>query len=166
MIFDIGFCMLLIIFVGLGYRSGLVSMILSLAAIAVALLGAMYVSSKWLFIDYPIFGYWLQTLILFAVFGFILRKLISVLKFEKVFLVGFVSRVLGGALYGFIFAVVVFFVVLLILTVSPGTLDAHFPNSYVIGAVREAWMSIQAAGGLPGMTQDVIKKIVFNKLSS
>jgi uncharacterized membrane protein required for colicin V production len=159
MVFDIGFCVLLIIFIGLGYRSGLVSMILSLAAVVVALLGAMYVSSRWLLIDYPIFGYWLQTLILFAIFGFILRKLISVLKFEKIFLVGFVSRILGGALYGFIFAAIVFFVVLAVLSVSPSTLDTNFPHSYVIGAVREAWASIQSVGGLPDVAQDVVKKL-------
>jgi len=158
MYFDIGFIILFIIFVGIGYRAGLISMILSIGAVVVSLVLSMYISSQWLVIDYPIFGYWIQTFILFVIIGFILRKLIDLFAFEKVAFVGFFSRLLGGILYGVIFSGVVFFLVLVVLTFSPSFLAAQFPNSYVIAWIRDAWSSIQAVGGLPKITQSIVER--------
>jgi len=155
MYLDIGFIILLIIFVGIGYRAGLVSMALSVAAFVLSLVSAMYISSHWLLINIPVFGYWVQTIILFTLFGFILRKLIDTLKFEKVLLVGFFSRVLGGLLYGVIFSAIVFVVVLVALVIAPAFLDARFPDSYLTTWVQETWVNIQTAGGLPKIVQDV-----------
>jgi|GEM_PF-2623026 len=143
MYFDLIFFTLLIIFIVIGYKRGLVSLVLSLGCAALSFLAAMYISQRWPYISQTwtvikvgIFGVWIQTFILFVVFSGISQWLIAKIDFEEIVVVGFASRLLGGILYGVVFSTVFLGIIGICITVIPDFAISYSEHSLIIEWLR------------------------------
>jgi Colicin V production protein. len=133
---------LIVIIIGLivafgGYRKGLVTTVLSFAAIAVSAIIAIYISANWTFLNIEYFGNGLQTLIIFVVTSLALRALISFIDVEEWLVIGPISRIFGAILFFLIYLFVLFIIVSLYVISDVDILPTYTDGSIIIRYIGE-----------------------------
>jgi len=133
---------LIVIIIGLivafgGYQKGLVTTVLSFAAIAVSAIIAIYISANWTFLNIEYFGNALQTLIIFVVTSLALRALISFIDVEEWLVIGPISRIFGAILFFLIYLFVLFIIVSLYVLSDVDILPTYTDGSIIIRYIGE-----------------------------